>query len=174
MTRYAFLDCPFVTTHESDGPLDGLYVLINFWLNWLFRPWHSQSHEEDNYLLRTKIKFRRFGLVKNTDQRPSNLDPPWFMQGRQWRTATGQLKTFAARSLLLKLEQRDLVKLPNKTFVWWRSDKKYLAVFARSVVPNIFHVSAVTFPPAEKTDVIFCRQLPTHWRVTPHSKKSPP
>jgi len=30
----------------------------------------------------------------------------------QWRTATGQLKTFAARSLLLKLEQRDLVKLP--------------------------------------------------------------
>ncbi len=30
----------------------------------------------------------------------------------QWWTATGQLKTFAARSLLLKLEQRSLIDLP--------------------------------------------------------------
>jgi hypothetical protein len=29
-----------------------------------------------------------------------------------WRTALGQLKTFAARSLLLKLEQRQLLRLP--------------------------------------------------------------
>ena len=30
----------------------------------------------------------------------------------QWCTAAGQFKTFAARSLLLKLEQRDLLRLP--------------------------------------------------------------
>ena len=30
----------------------------------------------------------------------------------QWRTLSGQLKTFAARSLLLTLEQRSLLTLP--------------------------------------------------------------
>ncbi|MCP4754979.1 MAG: DUF4338 domain-containing protein [Proteobacteria bacterium] len=42
----------------------------------------------------------------------------------EWSTATGQLKTFAARSLLLKLEQRGLVKLPPLRTSMIRPERK--------------------------------------------------
>ena len=50
----------------------------------------------------------------------------------QWSTATGQLKTFAARSLLLKLEQRDLVKLPPVRISMIRPERRPAAAL-RSV-----------------------------------------
>lgn len=52
----------------------------------------------------------------------------------QWSTATGQLKTFAARSLLLKLEQRHLINLPPVRTSMIRPERKPAA--GLKVVPD--------------------------------------
>jgi len=41
----------------------------------------------------------------------------------EWRTSTGQLKTFAARSLIDKLEQRGQLKLPPIRIAKWRPQR---------------------------------------------------
>lgn len=69
----------------------------------------------------------------------------------QWCTATGQLKTFAARSLLLKLEQRNLVKLPPVRTSMIRPERKPGA--GLKTVPNE-HPIATSLPELQPLKIV--------------------
>ena len=59
----------------------------------------------------SQIAWLQAWIAKHSDWSRKRLAKT-LCQRWHWRTATGQLKDFAARSFLLKLEQRDLIKLP--------------------------------------------------------------
>jgi hypothetical protein len=63
-------------------------------------------------------------LIKNHPTWTRNRLSKEICRHWHWCTATGQLKTFAARSLLLKLEQRSLVNLPPVRTSMIRPERK--------------------------------------------------
>ena len=77
----------------------------------------------------------------------------------QWRTAFGQLKTFAARSLLLKLAQRHQLRLPPVRQECRRAPWGVRALEVRTLAPP---------PPAQPRESGLESLQPLRWQVALH------
>src|SRR6266404_6281253 len=76
-----------------------------------------------------------------------------------WRTPLGQLKTFAARSLLLKLAQRQALRLPPLREACRRSPWGLSAAGGRVAAPP---------PPAVGLETRLATLQPLAWRLAGH------
>src|SRR5437870_900633 len=93
-----------------------------------------------------------------------NQHPQWsrhrvakeLCQWWDWRTALGQPKTFAARSLLLKLEQRQHLRLPN------------LRVEKRRSPWGLRTDSALVLPAPCPVEERLEQLSPLHWQICPY------